>query len=601
MIPLPVHALAKDTRRPPGRIPRALGLSVLFAPSAHAAAVGDPIDEAVAVHVSTGGFEQLGDAVSKVVPETLSIDASSGALACAESDASPLNWSLEPLDVFLSVDHVGIDTTNGDIAIALYATLDSSASSLTVEGDCTVLTDLDETCGLQLPTTAMNVTMAVDITESAGVFDVTVSDPVFDVSPVGNPLSDCTFASAVGTMLGQDAELLSNLITSFVAPELEALGPSLEQPLEEALNSLQLESSVDLLGTPLDVALYPSTLTLDEHGLFLGLGAELVPGTISDCVDSSAGSTLADVGWPVLDRTAPDSSLPYDAGVYIGADFLDHALYTVWASGALCLDAGALAADVLPSGLSTSLLAGVLGEEFEALFPESQPVTLLLSAPTPLRSEFDDDGAPLHILVDDLTLDLYTEFEHRQTRIFQVQGPADIGLDITIDDNTLTTALVLDDPAVDFAETYHELIGPGFSDGIADLVGTLLTTLIPADLLPSLALPDLLGVQIDSLIWLPNADETWHGGFVSIDTSGVQPVELTGCSLDGVGCDGGDLGVELDLETLLGCSADDGLGCDDSTCSTGGSRVFTARAVRGRAALGALVFLTMFGMRRRQA
>ena len=212
----PAHAPTASARRPPGRWPGrvrlALGLSVLSHPL-HAAAVGDPIDEAVAVHVSTGGFEQLGDAVSKVVPETLSIDASSGELACAESDASPAPLEPRALDVFLSVDHVGIDTTNGDIAIALYATLDSSASALTVEGDCTVLTDLDETCGLQLPTTAMNVTMAVDITESAGVFDVTVSDPVFDVSPVGNPLSDCTFASAVGTgMLGQDAELLSNLI-----------------------------------------------------------------------------------------------------------------------------------------------------------------------------------------------------------------------------------------------------------------------------------------------------------------------------------------------------------------------------------------------------
>ena len=135
---------------------------------------------------------------------------------------------------------------------------------------------------------------------------------------------------------------------------------------------------------------------------------------------------------------------------------------------------------------------------------------------------------------------------------------------------------MLEDPAVDFAETYHELIGPGFSGGIADLVGTL-TTLIPADLLPSLALPDLLGVQINSLIWLPTADETWQGGFVSIDTNGVQPVELTGCSLDGVGCDGGDLRGGARSRTLLGCSADDGLGCDDSACVPVAAAVHRAR------------------------
>jgi hypothetical protein len=596
----------ENNRAGPARIHRIVGAlslasSAVVAPIAHGAAVGDPIDEAVAVHVSTAGFDQLGEAVARVVPEVITIEASSGALECAESDRTPLDWSLDPVDVYLSIDEVGIDTTAGDIVISVYATLASSASALTVLGDCTVLTDLDETCGLELPTTAMNITMNVDITETDGVFDVTVTDPAFDISPVVNPLSDCTFASAVGTILGQDPELLSTLIASLVAPELAALGPSLEAPLEDALNGLQLDSSVDLLGTPLDISLYPSALTLDEQGLVLGLGAELVPGSVSDCVDSSAGSDLAEVGWPTLDGTAPDSTLPYDAGIFLGADFLDHALYTVWASGALCLDAGALAADFIPGGLNTDFLGALLGEDFEALFPEAQPITLLLSVPTPMRGAFDDDGAPVHVLVDDLTLDLYSEFEHRQTRIFQVQGKADIGLDVTIDENTLTTALVLDDPAVDFTESYHELIGPGFSDGLAALIGTLLTSLIPADLLPSLALPDLLGVQIDALIWLPNSDQTWQGGFVSIDTSGVEPVELTGCTLDGVGCDGGDLGVELDLETLLGCSGDTSLGCDDSTCATGGSRGLVTRAVRGRVSLGAFVMARLVGRRRRES
>ncbi len=264
------------------------------------------------------------------------------------------------------------------------------------------------------------------------------------------------------------------------------------------------------------------------------------------------------------------------------------------------MDAGALAGDFIPGGLNTDFLGALLGDEFKELFPEAQPVTLLLSSPRPPTGAFDDDGAPLHIVADALTIDLYSEFEYRQARIFQVEGVADIGLDITIEDNTLATALVIDDPAVDFTETYHELIGPGFSGGLAGLVGTVLTSLIPSDLLPSLALPDLLGVEINSLIWLPSADESWQGGFVSIDTSNVTPVELAGCSLDGVGCDGGDLGIELDLETLLGCSADTGLGCDDSTCATGGSHPVVVRAVRGRLALGFVVMASLLGLRRRR-
>ena len=559
--------------------------ALLVAAPAMAAEVGDPVDEAIAVHLGASGLDRIGQAVAGVMPESLTIETSSGQEWCAESDAVPLDWALDELDIQLSIDHVAIDTSAGDIALTIYATLASSASQLTVSGDCTVLTDLDEVCAVELPTTAIQVAMAIEIEEDEGVFDVTVGDPSFDISPLGNPLSDCTFASAVGTMLGQDPELLSNLIESLVAPELEALGPTIEEPLEDALSQLQIETSLDLLGTPLDVSLYPSALTLDETGLVLGLGAEVVPGAISDCVDTSGVIDLRETGWPAYGPTAPGSSLPYDAGLYVSADFLDQALYSVWASGALCLDAGDLLGATLPGGLTTDFLGALLGDEFTALFPESKPATLLISTPVPLRGGFDDDGAPLHILADELTIDLYAELEHRQTRVFEVKGDADIGLDISLEDNVLVTGLVLEEPAVDFVESYHELIGPGYSGGLATLVGTLLGSMIPADLLPSIAVPEILGARLDQLVWLPDEDAAWQGGFVLLDLSGVEPVELAGCSLDGFGCDGGDLGVELDLETILGCDTEAGLGCEDSTCATGGSAAVATRAVRGRLAL----------------
>jgi len=579
---------------------RLLAVTILgLAPVARAAEVGAPIDEGIAVHVSPNGFAALGEAVTKTVPESFAIEASSGELACTEGDATPLAWSLDPLDIYFTIDHVDIDTAAGGIALSLYATLSSDESAVTVLGDCTVLTDLDETCGVAFPTTAMLVTMDVDIADEGGTFDVTVTNPMIDISPIGNPLSDCTFASAVGTMLGQDPALLSDLIATLVEPELDALGPSLEQPIEDTLNGLQIDTSLDLLGTLLDVSLYPSALTMNEEGLVLGLGAELVPASTSDCVDSSAGSTLRETGWPEFGATAPDSVLPYDAGIVLSADLLDHALYTVWASGALCLDAGALAADILPTGLTTDFLGPLLGESFSELFPESQPVTLLLFAATPPVGSFDDDGPPLNSRAQDLTLDLYADLDHRQARIFQVDGTTDIGLDVTLAENTLTTGLVLDDPAVDFVESYNELIAPGFSDGLATLVGTLIGSLLSDDLLPTVPLPELLGVKLDALVWLPNADDSWQGGFIDIDTSNVEPVELAGCSLDGFGCDGGDLGLDLDLESLLGCSADSGLGCEDSTCATGGSRGIATRAVRGRLTLGLLLVGALVGLRRR--
>lgn len=556
---------------------------------AHAAAVGEPIPESIAVHIGNPGFRTLGDVIATVVPEQLVIAASSGDLACADSDTTPLTWSIDALDVLLTVDEVAIRTDAGNIQLDVYATLSSTLSQLAVAGDCSVLTDLDEVCGLELPTTALAIAMDVDIQSTESGFDVTVGEPSLTISPLGNPLSDCTFASAVGTMLGQDPLLLTDLVTGLVEPQLAGLGPSIEGPLEDTLNSLQIGTSLDVLGTVVSVDLAPSALSLDENGLMLGLGATITPATVSDCVDSSAGSDTRNVGWPALGDTAPDSALPYDAGLFLSADFVDHALYSVWASGVFCLNAGDLLASFLPAGLTTDFLASVVGDEFEALFPEDAPATLLIHAPTPPRGGFADDGPPLHLLLDDLTVDLYAEFEHRQTRIFEVQGDADIGLDIALDESTLTTALVLDTPAVTFRESYHELIGPGFSGGLETLMGTLLGSLIPADLLPTIALPELLGAKVGSLQWLPNADESWQGGFLTLDTTNVAPVVLPGCSLDGVGCDGSGIAFELDPATLLGCATDPTAGCADSTCTTGGASLaqpsVALRAVRGRLSL----------------
>ena len=75
-------------------------------------------------------------------------------------------------------------------------------------------------CDIELPVTSLSATLSVAISEVDGRFDVQATDPVVVISPMGNPLANCTPASAVGTLLGQDERFLSDLILSFVQPEL---------------------------------------------------------------------------------------------------------------------------------------------------------------------------------------------------------------------------------------------------------------------------------------------------------------------------------------------------------------------------------------------
>lgn len=586
----------------------AVAVVLLSVPDAAVAAeVGAPVNEALAIHLTNGGLDTIGRAVAGVLPPAIEVLDSGGTIECAESDAQPLDWELGALDLLVSIDEVAMTTESGRLQLDLYMTLGSTESTLAVLGDCTVITDLDETCGVELPTTALRASFGLGISESEGVFDVVVDSTELYVSPVGNPLSDCTFASAIGTVLAQDPELISNLLLSFVEPELSGLGPTIEEALEDGLNSLNIATSLDLLGTSLDLEIYPSLLELEGQGLVLGLGAEVVPGAVSDCVDSSAGSVLYDSGWPAFSETAGDSALPVDASILVGADFLDHTLYTVWATGLLCIDAGALLEENLGIPLGTGFLGGLVGEPFQELFPEDQPATLSLRAPTPPVSQFSDDGVPIEIVVEDLELDLYSEVDFRQARIFRATASGEIGLDVGLDGSTLTPALVFDEPPFALRETYSELLPPGYAVGLEGLIGTALGAVLPDDLLPTVELPLPLGIGLDALLFVPTDSGDWQGGHVLIDTSSVEPIELGGCSLDGFGCDGGgSTGIELDFETILGCSGDDALGCGDagcgdSTCATGPS----GQSVRVRAARGRILLLGVLGLglmlrRRRQ-
>ena len=88
-----------------------------------------------------------------------------------------------------------------------------------------------------------------------------------------------------------------------------------------------------------------------------------------------------------------------------------------------------------------------------------------------------------------------------------------------------------------------------------------------------------------------------ESGNVLIDTTGVEPIELTGCGIDALGCGGESSGVELDLGDVLGC--DTGSGCEGGCAVSGtASHSIRVRAARGRLILLLGIFAGL-GLRRR--
>jgi len=541
---------------------------------------GQALDEALAIHLTNAGLASVGDGIEGLVPREIPISDIGGELECDEGDASPLSYYLDAMDINIGVQEVELLASDGRLDLTLYLTLSSSYGELTVDGDCTILTDLDEVCGIELPTTAATFHMGMTMAIFGENILVDVDDLSLWISPIGNPMSDCTLSSAVGTLLGQDPDFLSNLITGLVNPELEGLDVDIEEAIVDGLGQLYIDTDLSLGEADLQLSLYPSILQLDESGLLLGLGVQSYMTALSDCVPASGGSETHAPGWPDISETAWGGALEYDAGIFLNGDFVDHLLWEVWASGLLCQDVGALAAEQGIT-INTDFLATLFGDELTALFPENSPATLRTWSPVAPTVMFDDD-IPIALDLSEFGIETIADLDGRKVRLNKIGFADDFGLDPGITSAAIAPALLVDLLNLRFSEPVNEYMSPGFSDGVADFVPTILEQFGLADtldtLIPSFAIPDLYGMGIETVFWIPDETAQWQGGFLLLDVDEVEPIALEGCSggsIPGCGTDTG--GEDVSFEDLLGCGTEDDLlgcgsedsaGCGDSGCSS---------------------------------
>jgi len=547
-----------------------LATCLLAAPAGAGQYFGEPVERAAAVHLTAAGLEHIGDALEGLVPTSFPVEDISGEVYCSEEDAQPLVYELAELNVTISADDVQIVASEGRLDLTLYGTLGSSASTFYVAGDCSVLTDLDEACQLELPTTALSAHLGLQISEDAGVFDVLVDELEVAISPIGNPLSDCTLASVIGTLLGQDPEAISNLLLSFIEPELVDLGPTIEEALEDGLNGLSFDTELALGEFPMQLYLYPTRVEFGDNGVILGLGATIDAEGTSACVDALDGSPFSDDEWPELATTAPGTDLEYDAGVVLSRDFIDHLLWGLWASGGLCIELS----DLAGADLQTSLLESFFGDSFAALFPEAQPATISVRPEGQPLAIFSHDEPPLAVAIEDLGLNLLVSLDQREARIFRVGVDAEVGVSVEVDSDAITPVLYLDPATFSYHETYNDLLSEGFSDNFTELVEMVIGMFLPDDLITPYGLPDLYGIGVGAVFWIPTEDDAWQGMYLLVDSSEVQPLDIGGCSGGSLGCGEGDTGtVGIDLGEL-GCDDKSGGcgGCDDksSGCSDKG-------------------------------
>ena len=544
----------------------------------------EPVPEAVAVSFSAGGLDRLAGALADVLPQSFAIGALGGEFACDEADPSQtLVFDITGLDVLLHVDVFTITPTRGALDVALHGSIDSTATTLTATGACAPLTELDEVCNIQLQTTPFEAHFGLALSLEGGVVDATVEEIDFTLGAITNPVADCTVASAIGTLLGQDPMALTTLLQSQIDPSLVDLGPSIESSVEEALLGLVLESSFDVGTATVGLAIEPTELEIDEDGLTLVLGGVVYGGDPATCV-SPAEAPAPTGSMPILDGEGP-GDLSYDAAAVVSGTFVDQVLFAVYEAGGLCIDASTLSGVALDS----SLFGTVFGDDWNTLFPEAVPVALYVQPAAPPTIRFEDDGAPVRLDLNGLGLRAFAVVDGRQARVFSIAMDGEVGVDLSFVDGALAPTLLLDADALGMREEEHELLPEGYASGLASLLPTLLEAALPADLLPSFSLPSWQGIGVEHIFFVPAGGDAWLGAWVVLAVDDVQPLEVAGCDGGSIGCDGESSG-EFDVESLLGCSGDQGCdgaaGCDGG-CSgdTGGCATLPVRPFMFGAAL----------------
>ena len=96
---------------------------------AHALELGEPVDEAVAIHLTNGGLAQIGDMVGRLLPSEIEVGAGAGVLECSEDDDSPMTYAVDDLVIRLSADTVEVNTDDGQLALNIFATLSSDVQA----------------------------------------------------------------------------------------------------------------------------------------------------------------------------------------------------------------------------------------------------------------------------------------------------------------------------------------------------------------------------------------------------------------------------------------------------------------------------------------
>lgn len=488
---------------------------------------GTTLDPAAVVDITPEGFDAVALVIPSFLPSELEVPDTSG--------GSDNGFCLIDYGYSLSNLWVGIQVTDAQVVPTAAEELDVTAQLLVnvnnssdkfnvsydaacISGDCPGYVEpfpvsIHTTIKLAIVDGPEGLPILDATVGAIGVtYDLTEDDIVLDCWI--DTLND--ILSAIGLSV---YDLLLDQVDSYLSDAIADLVPELETTVEEAFSSASINESFDLNGVTAQISLYPSDIQISAVGVRLVMAGSVTNSGNSPCVAAydPGGFTSTASSAPALGSAPSGVPTPYHAGLGLTDEFVNEALYAVWAGGLLCYTVDA---SVFP--IDTTIMGSLTGNVFSDLFPESKPVDLQVVPRTPPEAVYDGTH-DIEVALEDLDLQMWAELDGRKALITTISLAGPVGADLQFDGATgnLAVELAIDPtelvPTVTTNEFYpddNDTILAGFQSTFSGLWNSIIGSLL-GDLASSLsfALPNMSGLGLQDLEVDAAGSGDWLGAY----------------------------------------------------------------------------------------
>jgi len=562
----------------------------------HAIQPGAPVHDGVLVDLTPAGLQFIETTALHLDPISIPMESMDQDLG--EYLGCDVSIGISGMVANADVTHLGIDPISHGLAleVGVLISVNSNGAPFHVEieadgGLFDMCSLVDQTCDLWIEpmNVSLDMTVWLELVEPGGgqspYLDAIVSTPSHNLHTALTEdrigLNGCIISTLndILNFFGTDmVEMLldeaSGELFDYIEQDLPAM---VEDGIEGASDTLTVQQTIDLGGTPLDVSIVPSGLVIEPDGVRVMLDGSF------DAPQAACMLPYDTHGSPDMDIPAPgaDGAAHHHAAAFVSNDLINAALYSVWRGGLLCFEADPAELGI---PLDTSLLTLLVAEEdrprLERIWlGESQPIQIVT---VPRNPPMNDPAGPhgLDVEVENLGLDLVAMTQDRMSRVVGLEIDVGAGVDLQGQADGSVVATVALDTAHFHPHVCHNDLVPDLSSDIEQNFDGLITTLVEpalAGLLGDITLGPFSfgGLGVTSLNLVPaGPTEEFLAAYVNLGMTGSSISFDMGCG-DGAG----------------GC----GEGCTDMSCDQRGAH---GGAATGLALLMLACLGTIAGLRR---